>query len=374
MFLQHPRERRVPIGTARMAHLSLPNSELHEGVIFEQDARIQALVDDPTTAVLFPGGDACAPDRLPGLPVRSLIVVDGTWSQAKKVLRVNPRLASVRRIGVTPRAPGNYRIRKEPRPECLATVEAVANVLAALEDEPARFEQMLRAFAFMVDRQIERATSSVSPRRHRRPPPVTPLARLFPFVLDPSKMVLVDGAANATEQTATPGARPELVHLVACRASGERFEAFIRPRRPLGQGVPHQVGVPGPLLLGGEDVGVALARFRAFVGEGGVLGTWGSFVMDLLDNEGFQRPTSIDLRDLSARHLRRRTGGVSNAARALGVDDPGPRGSGRAGRSVGWLAVLFAQLLVLVRDPAQAEAGRGKGSQPPGPELQMPPQ
>ncbi|WP_438019869.1 tRNA-uridine aminocarboxypropyltransferase [Sorangium sp. So ce315] len=96
VLLQHPRERRVGIGTARMAHLALPNSELHEGVVFEDDARIAALAADPTTAVLFPGGDA---DPAAGPPVRSLIVVDGTWGQARKMLALNPRLASVRRPG-----------------------------------------------------------------------------------------------------------------------------------------------------------------------------------------------------------------------------------------------------------------------------------
>ena len=33
-ILQHVRERKTAIGTARMAHLSLPNSELHLGVSF----------------------------------------------------------------------------------------------------------------------------------------------------------------------------------------------------------------------------------------------------------------------------------------------------------------------------------------------------
>jgi DTW domain-containing protein YfiP len=32
LLLQHPRERHVPIGTARLAHLCLPGSELSLGV------------------------------------------------------------------------------------------------------------------------------------------------------------------------------------------------------------------------------------------------------------------------------------------------------------------------------------------------------
>src|SRR3954468_25008728 len=36
VLLQHPRERRVPVSTARMVHLSLTNSELHYGVDFAE--------------------------------------------------------------------------------------------------------------------------------------------------------------------------------------------------------------------------------------------------------------------------------------------------------------------------------------------------
>ncbi|XYI01530.1 DTW domain-containing protein [Sorangium sp. So ce1128] len=370
VLLQHPRERRVGIGTARMTHLSLPNSELHEGVIFEEDARIVALASDPTTAVLFPGGDA---DPAGGPPVRSLIVVDGTWWQARKMLALNPRLASVRRIGVTPRAPGNYRIRKEPRPECLATVEAVASALAALEDEPARFDAMLRAFEFMVDRQIACQATSDAPRR-RRAQAVSPLSPLRPYLAAPSRVVLVDGGANSGWPTGAgagvpPGAsvagpRSELVHLVACRASGERFEAFLRPRRPLGPSVAHQLEVPERRLLDGEEAGAVLARFRAFVGHDGVLGAWGSFTADLLAQEGLGRPPFLDLRDLCARRLRRRPGGIANGARALLAGDPAPRGgdpaphgSGRAGRTLGWLEVVLARLLDLAGEEEVAARG-----------------
>ncbi|AUX41680.1 hypothetical protein SOCE26_031020 [Sorangium cellulosum] len=359
VLLQHPRERRVGIGTARMTHLSLPNSELHEGVVFEDDARIAALASDPTTAVLFPGGDAHPAGGAPAPPVRTLIVVDGTWWQAKKMLAQNPRLASARRMGVIPRAPGNYRIRKEPRPECLATVEAVASALAALEDEPARFEQMLRAFVFMVDRQIEHQARNDAPRR-RRVTAASPLSPLRPYLDGPARVVLVEGAANPGPPAGGGEARPELVHLVASRASGERFEAFVRPRRPLGQGVCHQIEVPEPRWMeDGEDVGAALSRFRAFVGEGSALGVWGSFVVELLEQEGFRegfaRVPLLDLRTLAARRLGRRPGGIDKGARALGApggDTPPARGSGRAGRTVGWLEVVLARLIELAREEA----------------------
>ncbi|MDC0685475.1 tRNA-uridine aminocarboxypropyltransferase [Sorangium atrum] len=353
VLLQHPRERKVGIGTALMTHLALPNSELHEGVVFEEDARIAALASDPTTAVLYPGGDAPAAG---GAPVRSLIVVDGTWWQARKMLALNPRLAAVRRIGVTPRAPGNYRIRKEPRPECLATVEAVASALGALEGEPARFDEMLRAFTFMVDRQIEHQARSKAPRR-RRAQAASPLAPLRPYLAEPERLVLVDGGASSGGPAGAGAGEPtsELVHLVACRASGERFEAFLRPRRPLGPSVAHQLEVPEARLLDGEDAGAALTRFRAFVGDG-VLGTWGSFTVDVLAQEGVRRPPFLDLRDLCARHLGRRPGGIANGARALRAGEPAPWGAGRCGRAVGWLEVVLARLLDLAGEDSAPDS------------------
>ena len=73
----------MPIGTARMAHLSLPNSELHQGVEFTSHARVRELAAANGTALLFPGDGAVDPSEL-AEPPRTLIVVDGTWAQARK--------------------------------------------------------------------------------------------------------------------------------------------------------------------------------------------------------------------------------------------------------------------------------------------------
>ena len=45
LLLQHPRERDVPIGTARLAHLCLPGSQLRVGVDFDDDAQVRAALD-----------------------------------------------------------------------------------------------------------------------------------------------------------------------------------------------------------------------------------------------------------------------------------------------------------------------------------------
>ena len=60
LLLQHPRERRTPIGTARLAHLCLPGSELHVGVEFDEHPGVLAALAAAEAAgrpahLLFPG-------------------------------------------------------------------------------------------------------------------------------------------------------------------------------------------------------------------------------------------------------------------------------------------------------------------------------
>ena len=114
VLLQHPRERDVAIGTARMASLCLPNSELHVGVHWRGSAALARALSDPARppALLYPGPGAIDVLRHPPSGPVTLVVIDGTWSQAKKVVRENPELAALPRYAFTPPLPSEYRIRQ----------------------------------------------------------------------------------------------------------------------------------------------------------------------------------------------------------------------------------------------------------------------
>lgn len=152
LILQHPRERRVAIGTGRMTHLALPNSELHEGIVFEEHARVRAMAAQG--ALLFPGSAARAPREFRAAPPPVLVVLDGTWSQARSLYRLNPFLHGLPRIAFRPETPSGYRIRREPAPECWSTIEAVAHVLGEFEADTSRFAQLLDPFHDLVAMQI----------------------------------------------------------------------------------------------------------------------------------------------------------------------------------------------------------------------------
>lgn len=349
VFLQHPRESRVAIGTARIAHLGLARSELHEGVEFAAHPRLRELISRPGTALLFPGPGAVSPDAVER-PPETLLILDGTWPQARKMMALNPFLASLPRIGFLPRRPGNYRIRREPSVHCVATVEAVVEVLAAWEGGEERFGPMIRAFESMVDRQIAaRAARTGPPRRHLKgaapwweSPAMPDLMRLWP------RLVVVAGEANAHRRGSGVPGEPELLHWVAMRPStGEVFEAFLAPRRPLAPGADRHLEVPREALLGGRPVPDGIALWNAFLRPGDRLVAWGGFALRLLGQESWVPETpSIDLRLVAAHRLKRRPGSAAAAAAALGGVAPiDPSARGRAGASVGAQVALLVRLI-----------------------------
>ncbi|WP_224364400.1 DTW domain-containing protein [Hyalangium versicolor] len=347
VFLQHPRERRVAIGTARMAHLCLPNSEIHLGVDFTGHSRIETLAANPErVAVLFPGPGAMPLEQAATQPPETLIVVDGTWPLAKKVVKSNPLLAGLPRIGFTPRRPSNYRIRSEPADHCVSTIEAVVEVLGALEGgDPTRFDAMLSPFEFMVDTQIEsRAHRNDPPRRRIYKGPWRPPLELRSLAEDLPRLVLLYAEANA--HPAEEGIPPELVHLVACRPfTGERFEAILAPRQPLARSTPLHTELPEDLLRAGEERDSALGRFEAFLRPDDVLAVWTTYALDLLWRDGVTRRAAANIRLAAARALKGKAGGVEQAVPLLGIEAPALWAPGRAGRRIQALEAVVQELI-----------------------------
>lgn len=74
----------------------------------------------------------------PDEPIAGLILLDGTWAQAKTLWWRNPWLLKTRRIQLVPKQRSRYgNIRKEPRPECVSTAEAAAETLTFMGMDPA---------------------------------------------------------------------------------------------------------------------------------------------------------------------------------------------------------------------------------------------
>jgi DTW domain-containing protein YfiP len=346
VVLQHPRERRVSVGTARLAHLALPGSILRVGVDFAEDPVVAAALAGPRPAyVLYPRPGAVAPEDLPPEPI-TLVVLDGTWAQARKLLRLNPALGGLPGISLAPRAASTYRIRRQPAPFCVSTVEALAQTLAALEPGT-DVAALLAPFQAMVAQQ-ERFAREVKASRHRHDPgQLRPRRRpALPGRLasEWARLVCVQGEANAWPRRGDRWEPAEIVHWVAHRPStGERYQAIVAPRRPLAPGTPKHTGLPAEQLRGGVGAEAWRQSWQDFLRAGDVLVQWGTYYGDLAESEGLPPAARLDLRAEISRMLNRRVGTVEACADALGLQAPAA-GPGRGERR---LATLVAAVHAL---------------------------
>ena len=345
VILQHPRERFMPIGTARMASLCLPNTTLHVGARWGEHAKLAAALSDPAQPpiLLYPGPDA--KDILaepPSGPV-TLVVVDGTWSQARTVVRDNPILQTLPRYAFKAPEPSVYRIRKEPNDEYVSTIEALMHVLGALEGRPERFRALLDPMRAMVDSQI--ACQASSPRRSTpRVVRTGPPRRALPAEMVERKddLVVLVGEANAWPySTEHESPRDELVHLVLHRlATGETFARVIAPERPLSPTTTHHTDLPEARLRAGVTRAAALADLAAFVRPTDIVCTWGHYGPSLIIDAGGALPTRFDLRAAAYRFLNTKLGTLEQFATSLG-GVPASLGEGRAGLRTAMLAQIL---------------------------------
>lgn len=94
-----------------------------------------------------------------------LVVPDGTWRKARKLLHLNPLLAALPRVILVGDAVSRYRLRKAPGPGALSTVEAIAQALQVLE-APTSFEPLLRPFDVLIEGQIAAMGAAVFEKNH----------------------------------------------------------------------------------------------------------------------------------------------------------------------------------------------------------------
>ncbi|MGE8066345.1 tRNA-uridine aminocarboxypropyltransferase [Pseudomonas sp. NPDC089569] len=165
LLLQHPSEVNHALNTARLAALGLNNAELIVGEVFEN---LPALLDRPgyQARLLFPGEQAqplqaCGASDEPIL----LVVPDGTWRKARKLLHMNPLLAALPRVTLAGDGVSRYRLRKAPGPGALSTVEAIVQALETLE-APASFAPLLKPFEALIEGQIAAMGEETFQRNH----------------------------------------------------------------------------------------------------------------------------------------------------------------------------------------------------------------
>lgn len=328
LVLQHPRERRHHIGTARLARLGLDNVrvEIAWNAGLHEHTPPAWLPED--CALLYPSPDA---QDLYALPEharpKSLLVIDGTWHTARTLYRDKSWLQRVPHYRFSPVAPSRYRIRREPHRDFVSTIEAIVEALRVLEPETRGLDELLGAFDAMIDSQIEHiGRKTGTPRARKRRPE---LQRRIPHALiDSFERVVVAYAESSRQGLGTPR---ELVQVTAVALrTGAIFERMIYPDT----GIPNSV-VLEHMRLAEHDFADAgdLARFRKdwaeFLREVDalpLLAAWNQSSLDLIGaatgsevshlslKSAYRAVHGADARDLAAAIAKR---GLSPEARPL---------------------------------------------------------
>jgi DTW domain-containing protein len=177
LILQHPQEQDRALGTARLTALHFKDAVVRIGLSWPSLSKaLGRPVHDPSRwAVLYLGSakvadlgtksDIVAINRKGEVEdhqrailseIEGIVLLDGTWSQAKALWWRNAWMLKCQRVILGPARPSRYgQLRREPRRDGLSTIEAAAMLLASLEKRPDIAETLHASFERMLARYRE---------------------------------------------------------------------------------------------------------------------------------------------------------------------------------------------------------------------------
>jgi DTW domain-containing protein YfiP len=136
VIVRHHRELHRSSNTGRLAHLALPNSVIVEHGTPGGSTQLPPL---DGAWVLYPGGG-----EVPREPPKQLVVLDATWSQARRMFRKLDALRGLPILQLPAGPMAASRLREAPGPGMVSTIEAIARALEVLEGVGGELEQLFQ--------------------------------------------------------------------------------------------------------------------------------------------------------------------------------------------------------------------------------------
>jgi DTW domain-containing protein YfiP len=192
LILQHPQEQDRALGTARLTAMHFKDAVVKIGlswpslskalgrpvhdpsrwaVLYLGSAKVSDLDTDAEIVAINRKGELEPHQRAILGDIEGIVLLDGTWSQAKALWWRNAWMLKCQRVILGPRQPSRYgKLRKEPRRDGLSTIEAAGLLLAGLEKRPEIAETLNASFDRMLARyrQVQAEMPELAPKPKKR--------------------------------------------------------------------------------------------------------------------------------------------------------------------------------------------------------------
>ena len=169
VILMHPKEfKKTKNGTGHLTNNSLENCEIHIGIDFTNNDRINSLIknEEYESFVLYPDKNAIKlnEDKLSTKKKSLIFIIDSTWPCSKKILRLSKNLSTLRKVSFVHNKSSQFMIKTQPNVHCLSTIESTLCVLEQLNNQnienikTSNLDNFLKPFTKMVEYQVSCAS------------------------------------------------------------------------------------------------------------------------------------------------------------------------------------------------------------------------
>jgi DTW domain-containing protein len=165
IILQHKDEVRHPKGSAIIADLYLQRCIRYIGEDFSSNQALNQILNKNQNKVflVFPTANALSLSLFKQkhaveenvLSQYTFVFIDASWRKAKKIWHVSTNLHQLTAIELDKLKQSNYRIRKEPAPGLVSTLESIVGLLSSLDSAPDKYQPLLEIFNEMIDHHIQ---------------------------------------------------------------------------------------------------------------------------------------------------------------------------------------------------------------------------
>ncbi|KAG7161235.1 tRNA-uridine aminocarboxypropyltransferase 2-like [Homarus americanus] len=174
VVLQHPHEEKRCLRTAPILQTALPKGAYVEikgkRFSFARFPQLEDIFNSENSILMYPGEKAISLEELPcvgeGQAPYNIIIIDGTWQQAKSMYHNCRQLHNLRQVSLSGKYISEYVIRTQPTEDALSTVESAAIALATLEQNWSIYNTLVYPLQLLCQYQIKHGAVPHQSKEH----------------------------------------------------------------------------------------------------------------------------------------------------------------------------------------------------------------